>query len=119
MCRIAGFEPQVAFRTDNYQSIQGLVAVGAGIGVVPRLSLTPRRTDVVAVPMAAPVFSRRIAVLEAQPASRASTVDDLLDVLRATADSLRRAAAESGSKRCLGQPIRKPCLSCLFPSKYH
>jgi DNA-binding transcriptional LysR family regulator len=94
MCRIAGFEPQVAFRTDNYQAIQGLVAAGAGIGLVPRLSLTPRRADVVVVPMAAPAFSRRVAALAAPPATRPSTVDDLLDVLRATADTLQRSPEE-------------------------
>ena len=94
MCRIAGFEPQVAFRTDNYQAIQGLVAVGAGIGLVPRLSLTPRRRDVVSVPMAAPAFSRRIAALAVPAATRPSTVDDLLDVLRTTGDALQRSPEE-------------------------
>jgi DNA-binding transcriptional LysR family regulator len=94
MCRIAGFEPQVAFRTDNYQSIQGLVAAGVGIGLVPRLSLTPRRRDVVSVPMAPPAFSRRIAALAMPAATRPSTVDDLLDVLRATADTLQHSPEE-------------------------
>jgi DNA-binding transcriptional LysR family regulator len=94
MCRIAGFEPKVAFRTDNYQAIQGLVAAGAGIGLVPRLSLTPRRHDVAAVPMAAPAFSRRISALAIPAATRPSTVDDLLDVLRATADALQRSPEE-------------------------
>ena len=94
MCRIAGFEPQVAFRTDNYQAIQGLVAAGAGIGLVPRLSLTPRRRDVVSVPMAAPAFSRRIAALAVPAATRPSTVDDLLDVLRTTGDALQRSPEE-------------------------
>jgi DNA-binding transcriptional LysR family regulator len=94
MCRIAGFEPQVAFRTDNYQAIQGLVAAGAGIGLVPRLSLTPRRQDVTAVPMAAPAFSRRIAALAVPAATRPSTVDDLLDVLRTTADALQHSPEE-------------------------
>jgi DNA-binding transcriptional LysR family regulator len=89
MCHIAGFEPKVAFRTDNYQAVQGLVAVGAGAGVVPRLSLAPRRQDVVALPMAAPAFSRRIAALAAPAASRPAAVDDLLDALRATAEKLR------------------------------
>jgi DNA-binding transcriptional LysR family regulator len=94
MCRITGFEPQVAFRTDNYQAIQGLVAAGIGLGLVPRLSLAPKRGDVVALPMAAPAFSRRIAALAMTAASRSSTVNDLLDVLRTTADELRRRQEE-------------------------
>jgi DNA-binding transcriptional LysR family regulator len=91
MCRIVGFEPRIAFRTDDYQSIQGLVAAGIGLGVVPRLSLTPRRPDVVARRMAAPAFSRRIAALAVPEAHRSSVVDDMLDVLRTTADRLQRS----------------------------
>jgi DNA-binding transcriptional LysR family regulator len=94
MCRIAGFEPRVAFRTDNYQSIQGLVAAGIGLGLAPRLSLTPRRPDVVGVPVAAPAFSRRIAALAVPGANRPSTVDDLLDVLCTVADTLYRSPGE-------------------------
>jgi DNA-binding transcriptional LysR family regulator len=90
MCRIAGFEPRVAFRTDNYQSVQGLVAAGAGLGVAPRLSLFPRRDDIVALPMRAPVFARRIAALAGPEGSRSSAVDDMLEVLRAAADELGR-----------------------------
>jgi len=94
MCRIAGFDPQIAFRTDNYQAIQGLVAARVGIGVAPRLSLAPMRRDVVAVPMAPPAFSRRIAALAVPAENRPSIVDDLLDVLRATADMLQRTPYE-------------------------
>jgi DNA-binding transcriptional LysR family regulator len=94
MCRIVGFEPRVAFRTDNYQSIQGLVAAGIGLGLAPRLSLTPRRPDVVGVPVAAPAFSRRIAALAVPGANRPSTVDDLLDVLCTVADTLYRSPGE-------------------------
>jgi DNA-binding transcriptional LysR family regulator len=94
MCRIAGFEPRVAFRTDTYQAIQGLVAAGIGLGLAPRMSLVPRRRDVVAVAVAAPAFSRRIAALAMPEASRPSTVDDLLDVLRTTADALSRSPEE-------------------------
>jgi DNA-binding transcriptional LysR family regulator len=94
MCRIAGFEPRVIFRTDNYQSIQGLVDAGIGPGLAPRLSLNPRRPDVIAIPVAAPSFSRRIAALAAAGTRRPSTVDDLLDVLRTTADTLYRSPGE-------------------------
>jgi len=94
MCRITGFEPRVAFRTDNYQSIQGLVAAGIGLGLAPRLSMMPRRPDVMAVPVAAPAFSRRIAALAVPGGNRPSIVDDLLDVLRTAADALYRSPGE-------------------------
>ncbi len=91
MCRIAGFEPRVTFRTDNYQAIQGLVAASIGLGLVPRLSLAPRRRDVIALPMAPPAFSRRVAALAIPGANRSSVVNDLLDVLRTTGDLMQRS----------------------------
>lgn len=60
MCRIAGFEPDVVFRTEDYPSLQGLVAAGVGLAVAPRLSLVAQRPDVVAVPFDEPALSRRI-----------------------------------------------------------
>jgi DNA-binding transcriptional LysR family regulator len=89
MCRIAGFEPTVAFRTDNNHSIQGLVAAGIGPGLAPRLSLVPTRGDVVVLPLAAPAFTRRIAALAMPPAGRSPIISDLLNVLRAAANELR------------------------------
>jgi DNA-binding transcriptional LysR family regulator len=39
-CLAAGFEPDVAFESDDYETIQGLVAAGVGVAVIPRLALT-------------------------------------------------------------------------------
>jgi DNA-binding transcriptional LysR family regulator len=93
MCRVAGFEPTVAFRTDNNHSIQGLVAAGIGPGLAPRLSLAPMRPDIVAVPLANPAFTRRIAALAMPPAGRSPIVNDLLDVLRTAAAELQQDMA--------------------------
>lgn len=38
-CREAGFEPAVAFESDDYDTVQGLVAAGVGVALVPRLAL--------------------------------------------------------------------------------
>jgi DNA-binding transcriptional LysR family regulator len=81
MCRIAGFEPDVAFRADDYQSLQGLVAAGMGVSVAPALSLRPRRDDVVTLPCREPVFTRRVTVLTLPEVSRTAPVADFLDVL--------------------------------------
>lgn len=40
MCLAAGFEPQVTFESDDYETVQGLVAVGAGVALIPGLALT-------------------------------------------------------------------------------
>lgn len=39
-CQAAGFEPDVAFESDDYETIQGLVAAGVGVALIPRLALT-------------------------------------------------------------------------------
>jgi DNA-binding transcriptional LysR family regulator len=45
-CHAAGFEPNVAFESDDYQTIQGLVAAGVGVALIPRLALSAPRPDV-------------------------------------------------------------------------
>jgi DNA-binding transcriptional LysR family regulator len=88
MCRIAGFEPVVAFRTDDYQSLQGLVAAGMGVGLAPALSLFPPRDDVRVLRLAAPVFTRRVTALTLEEPAPDTPVRDFLDILCATAEDL-------------------------------
>jgi DNA-binding transcriptional LysR family regulator len=38
-CLKAGFEPTVAFESDDFETIQGLVAAGVGVALIPRLAL--------------------------------------------------------------------------------
>ncbi len=45
-CHAAGFEPNVAFESDDYQTVQGLVAAGVGVALIPRLALSAPRADV-------------------------------------------------------------------------
>jgi DNA-binding transcriptional LysR family regulator len=40
VCLAAGFEPRVTFESDDYETVQGLVAAGVGVALVPRLALT-------------------------------------------------------------------------------
>jgi DNA-binding transcriptional LysR family regulator len=46
-CLAAGFTPKVGFRSDDYNVVQGLVAAGVGISLLPGLSLTNLRDDIV------------------------------------------------------------------------
>jgi DNA-binding transcriptional LysR family regulator len=82
ICRMAGFEPTIAFVTDDYPSAQGLVAAHIGISTAPRLSLVAQRPDVVAVPIAAPAPHRRIAAVRLRGANHPPAAQQMLDVLR-------------------------------------
>jgi DNA-binding transcriptional LysR family regulator len=38
-CLKAGFEPRVSFESDDYATVQGLVAAGVGVALIPQLAL--------------------------------------------------------------------------------
>jgi DNA-binding transcriptional LysR family regulator len=40
ICRAAGFEPRVSFESDDYLTVQGLVAAGVGVALIPELALS-------------------------------------------------------------------------------
>ena len=46
-CHAAGFEPSVSFESDDYQTVQGLVAAGVGVALIPELALSTVREDIV------------------------------------------------------------------------
>jgi DNA-binding transcriptional LysR family regulator len=40
ICRATGFEPRVSFESDDYLTVQGLVAAGVGVALIPQLALS-------------------------------------------------------------------------------
>jgi DNA-binding transcriptional LysR family regulator len=83
-CHEAGFEPTVSFESDDYQTVQGLVAAGVGVALIPALALSSVREDICirALQPRPPVRS----VLAATPSSESVTpaVATMLDILRTT-----------------------------------
>ncbi len=59
-CRAAGFEPAVAFESDDYQTVQGLVASGVGVALIPELALSVVREDIVVRALAPHPPGRRV-----------------------------------------------------------
>jgi DNA-binding transcriptional LysR family regulator len=45
-CHAAGFEPTVSFESDDYQTVQGLVAAGVGVALIPELALSVVREEI-------------------------------------------------------------------------
>ncbi|WP_424529363.1 LysR family transcriptional regulator [Sphaerisporangium viridialbum] len=43
LCARVGFEPAIAFTTDDYVAVQAMVAAGLGVTVLPRLALSAHR----------------------------------------------------------------------------
>jgi len=46
-CSAAGYDPRIAFETDDYAAVQGFVAAGVGVSLIAELGLTTIRDDIV------------------------------------------------------------------------
>jgi DNA-binding transcriptional LysR family regulator len=80
-CRAAGFEPHVTFESDDYEMIQGLVAAGVGVALIPHLALTRVHHGIVvrSLEPASPVRSVVAATVEGPGA--APSADAMLEIL--------------------------------------
>jgi DNA-binding transcriptional LysR family regulator len=89
-CHVAGFEPRVAFESDDYATVQGLVAAGVGVALIPQLALSPVRPDVVVRSLGPKGPVRKVFAATPRAAAATPAVATMIDVLR---ESGRRAAA--------------------------
>jgi len=83
-CIAAGFEPRVSFESDDYQTVQGLVAAGVGVGLIPQLALPAHgvREDIVVRPLAPASPVRKVYAATPRAAAATAAVATMLDVLR-------------------------------------
>jgi DNA-binding transcriptional LysR family regulator len=89
-CRAAGFEPRVAFRTDDITALQGFVAAGLGIAVISQLALPLARDDLV-VRTLRPALRRSVSA--ALPSGRRPpAVRAMLEVLAAASAEISASA---------------------------
>ena len=81
-CHAAGFEPTVSFESDDYQTVQGLVAAGVGVALIPELALSTVREDinVRALHPASPV--RKVFAATPRGAAATPAVATMINVLR-------------------------------------
>ncbi len=93
-CHAAGFEPSVSFESDDYQTIQGLVAAGVGVALIPQLALSTVRDDirVRALHPASPV--RKVFAATPRGAAVTAAVATMLDVLREVSRTREETASE-------------------------
>jgi DNA-binding transcriptional LysR family regulator len=89
-CQQAGFEPRIAYTSDDYFAIQGLVASGMGVALVPGLALASSRDDVAVRPLRGRPPYRRVGAVVPPDATGPVTI--MLDCLRDAVDEYKRAA---------------------------
>jgi DNA-binding transcriptional LysR family regulator len=102
-CRAAGFEPRIVFRSDDHMAVQGSVAAGLGVAVVPELTLTTSRRDIVICPLEVEgdLLTREVGLAlrghSLRPPAVAAMVSVLTSVSRDFGASERRRSRPTGS----------------------
>src|SRR5262245_5200437 len=85
-CQLAGFEPHIAFNSDDYYAMQGFVAAGVGASFIPDLALMPVRDDSVVPSLGARPPIRRIMAATLKDSFRSPAKLAMLDVLTEVGD---------------------------------
>ena len=80
-CQDAGFQPRIAYQSDDYFAIQGLVASGMGVALIPGLGLASTREDVAVRPVKGRPPYRRVAAITAGEAA-GGAIPTMLECLR-------------------------------------
>lgn len=84
-CGRAGFIPRVAFESDEYATIQELVAAGAGVALIPELALRSSPDGVRIRPLAGPPVVRHVRAAVHAEEYRAPAAGAMLSILQAVA----------------------------------
>ena len=84
-CAKAGFEPRVAYESDDFGVVQGLVAAGVGVALIPELALVGERPDIVVRAIGAKPIVRKIYAASLANGYRSPALAEMLDVLKLTA----------------------------------
>ncbi|MGN6814634.1 MAG: LysR family transcriptional regulator [Solirubrobacterales bacterium] len=92
-CHQTGFDPRVSFESDDYQTVQGLVAAGVGVALIPQLALSTVRPDVLVRPLDPQPPLRKVFAATPRSAAATPAVATMLDVLREAGRRAAEAAA--------------------------
>jgi DNA-binding transcriptional LysR family regulator len=90
-CHAAGFEPRVSFESDDFQTVQGLVAAGVGVALIPQLALSTLRADIVIRPLHPGGPVRGVLAATPRGAAVMPAVATMVDVLRTAAHRYRES----------------------------
>jgi DNA-binding transcriptional LysR family regulator len=96
-CLAAGFEPKVSFESDDYETVQGLVAAGVGVALIPQLALTHVHPGIVVRALAPRSPARRVVAATIAAAGVAPAAGTMIEILadvakRYTGDPTQAAA---------------------------
>jgi DNA-binding transcriptional LysR family regulator len=90
-CHAAGFEPSVTFESDDYQTVQGLVAAGVGVALIPELALSVVREDIAIRALSPTPPVRQVIGATPEGARLVPAAPAMLTMLGQAADELKSA----------------------------
>ena len=79
---MAGYQPRIAFETDDYTAMQGFVAAGVGVSLIAELGLQTIRDDIVVRDLGRDTPVRQIYAATLADGYRAPATQAMLEILR-------------------------------------
>ena len=83
-CANAGFQPRVAYESDDFGVVQGLVGAGVGVALIPELALIGERPDIIVRRIDTKPGHRRIYAAVLANGYRSPALGQMLEVLKET-----------------------------------
>jgi molybdate transport repressor ModE-like protein len=93
--RQAGSEPQIVFRSDDNGTVQGLVAAGVGLAIVPRLTVDPTDESVEVIDLGDRVPPRLIGIAWHRDRRRTRAAEAFVELARALTAGPELATSEA------------------------
>jgi DNA-binding transcriptional LysR family regulator len=90
-CLEAGFEPKVAFETDENMAAQAFVATGVGVSVLPRLALEPVHPAVVVRSLGREAPIRLVQAARLAEGYRSPASEAMIQILQDVSEEYRQA----------------------------
>jgi DNA-binding transcriptional LysR family regulator len=84
-CAMAGYQPRIAFQTDDYTAMQGFVAAGVGVSLIAELGLRTIRDDIVVRDLGRDTPVRQIYAATLADGYRAPATQAMVEILREVA----------------------------------
>jgi DNA-binding transcriptional LysR family regulator len=107
-CLAAGFEPHVTFESDDYETVQGLVAAGVGVALIPGLALTREHPGIVVRALAPASPARKVVAATMGGPGVAPAAKTMLRVL---ADVAAGYVDGAPARRVASSPGRAPTIT--------
>jgi DNA-binding transcriptional LysR family regulator len=96
-CLAAGFEPKVTFESDDYETVQGLVAAGVGVALIPHLALTHVHPGIVVRALAPRSPARRVVAATLAAAGVLPAAQSMITILAEVAKRYTDAPAQAAA----------------------